>query len=245
MIRFLFAVAVAFAPAVAAEKLPPPRLFEANSADYEFSFGYPSEAVQIAKLKSIFEKELKKRQAELIKSAKEAKADALKNDYPYNAYQAGTAWETAADTAQILSLSGFFSGYSGGAHGNYGFASRVWDKKKGKLLKTSTDVFAKPAETLATMRKAYCEGLNAERRKKLGADWPSVDDGVFSNCPEFAELAIVFRADPGKAINRIAFVAAPYVAGSYVEGEYEVELPMTEALVAAIRPEYRGAFAAK
>lgn len=228
-----------------AQSKPAGRIVENNTADYEFSFGYPAEAVAIPKLQSLFEKEIKKEQAQLIKSATEAKADATKNDYPYNAYQSGTAWEVAGNTAQLLSLSGFFSSYTGGAHGNYGFGARMWDKKAKKLLKNSSDVFANPKTALSLIRQDYCNGLNAERKKKLGADWKADDDGVFSGCPEFADLAIVFRGDTGKAINRIAFIAAPYVAGSYAEGEYEVELPMTAKLVEAVKKGYRGAFGVK
>jgi Deacetylase PdaC len=221
------------------------RIVEATSDVYEFSFGYPAEAAAIPKLRALFEKELKTGQAALIKESTLAKADAAKGDYPYNSYQNGTAWEVAGNTAQLLSLSGFFSSYSGGAHGNYGFGSRIWDRKANKLLKASTNVFAKPATALAMLRDSYCNGLTSARRKKLGADWQPEDDGVFSQCPPFSDLAIVFKAETGKPMTEIAFIAAPYVAGSYAEGEYEVVLPITVKVLAAIKPNYRGSFAVK
>jgi hypothetical protein len=221
------------------------RIVEANTADYEFSFGYPAEAVAIPKLKSLFEKEIKKEQAQLIKSAIEAKADSAKNEYPYNAYQSGTAWEVAGNTGQLLSLSGFFSSYTGGAHGNYGFGARMWDKKAKRLLKNSFDVFANPKTALALLRQDYCTGLNTERKEKLGAEWTADEDSVFGKCPEFSELAIVFNGDKGKPMNRIAFIAGPYVAGSYAEGQYEVELPVTAKLVEAVKSQYRASFAVK
>lgn len=219
------------------------QIVEVTNDAYEFSFGYPAEAAAIPKLRALFEKELKTSQATLIKEATAAKADAAKSDYPYNAYQNGTAWEVAGNTPHLLSLSGFYSSYSGGAHGNYGFGSRIWDKKAKKLLKASSDVFSKPTAALALIRDDYCKGLNAARREKLGADWQPEEDGVFSQCPPFADLAIVFRGAAGKPISAIAFIAAPYVAGSYAEGEYEVELPITAKLLAAIKPAYRGSFA--
>jgi hypothetical protein len=244
-------IAVALLLAAASQPLlaqtPPAtaRMVVVDNSDYNFSFGYPAEAMAIPKLKAIMEKEIKKGQSELIKSATEAKADSKKTDYPYNAYKSGTIWEVAGDTAVLLSLEALYSSYSGGAHGNYGFGARIWDKKAKKLLKNSSDVFTNPKAALALVRQDYCNGLNAARREKLGADWKADDDSVFSGCPPFADLAIVFRGDKGKAMNRIAFIAAPYVAGSYAEGEYEVELPMTAKLIEAVKKGYRGAFVVK
>jgi len=43
-------------------------------------------------------------------------------------------------------------------------------------------------------------------------------------------------------IDQISFVASPYVAGPYVEGAYEIALPVTSAIIAALKPEYRSSF---
>ena len=40
-------------------------------------------------------------------------------------------------------------------------------------------------------------------------------------------------------------VVAPYAAGPYVEGDYEVTLPVTAKLLALVRPQYRKFFAVK
>ena len=37
----------------------------------------------------------------------------------------------------------------------------------------------------------------------------------------------------------------PYVAGPYVEGHYELDFPMTPAMLEAVKPAYRSAFSAK
>ena len=46
-----------------------------------------------------------------------------------------------------------------------------------------------------------------------------------------------------KTFDRIGFLIAPYEAGPYAEGSYEVTLPVTPAVLAAVKPEWRGAFA--
>ena len=50
---------------------------------------------------------------------------------------------------------------------------------------------------------------------------------------------------PGETrrFDRIGLLAAPYVAGAYAEGSYEVTLPVTPKVLAAVKPEYKAAFA--
>ncbi len=239
------AMLVCCANSVSAQEKPSAKIVEATTDEYEFSYGYPAEAAAIPKLKTYFEKQMAKDRAELIKSSKEAKADAVKNDYPFNGYQSGHVWEVAANTGQLLSLTGFHSSYTGGAHGNYGYSSMIWDKKASRFLKSSSDVFSKPAVALASLRSDYCKGLDNERRSKLGADWKADADSIFTGCPSFKELSVVFDGTTPSAINQITIIADPYIAGSYAEGDYQVSLPITAALIAAVKPKYRASFIAK
>ena len=43
--------------------------------------------------------------------------------------------------------------------------------------------------------------------------------------------------------NRIGILIGPYEAGPYAEGDYEVTLPATPEVLAAVKPPYRGVFA--
>jgi len=54
---------------------------------------------------------------------------------------------------------------------------------------------------------------------------------------------VLLGSSDRKAFNRIGLLAAPYVAGSYAEGTYEVTLPVTPAVLQAVKPEYKAAFA--
>ena len=48
--------------------------------------------------------------------------------------------------------------------------------------------------------------------------------------------------DGNGKLERLLLVADPYVAGPYVEGSYEIELPITGDLIAAIRSDFRENF---
>jgi hypothetical protein len=43
---------------------------------------------------------------------------------------------------------------------------------------------------------------------------------------------------------RIGILIGPYEAGPYAEGDYEITLPVTPEVLAAVKPEYRADFAA-
>ena len=45
-----------------------------------------------------------------------------------------------------------------------------------------------------------------------------------------------------KEPQRIGFLIAPYIAGPYVEGSYDVTLPVTPALLAKVKPGFRDSF---
>jgi hypothetical protein len=74
----------------------------------------------------------------------------------------------------------------------------------------------------------------------VGADCG--DDPTFP-CRAITELVVVPGSAGKLTFDRIGLLAAPYVAGSYGEGSYEVTLPVTAEMVAALKPEYRGYFA--
>jgi hypothetical protein len=54
---------------------------------------------------------------------------------------------------------------------------------------------------------------------------------------------VLLGSSDKQRFNRIGLIAAPYVAGSYAEGPYEITLPVTPAVLAAVKPEYKAAFA--
>jgi hypothetical protein len=151
-------------------------------------------------------------------------------------------WEVIADVPRFLVLSGSLYIYSGGAHGNTGFEALVWDRKAMKAF-DSRRLFRSRAALQAALGEGWCAGLKAERNARLGEEASAVMDAddIFP-CPPVADLQIFPASSDGQRFDRIDLLAAPYVAGSYAEGIYEVTLPVTPEVLAAVKPRYREAF---
>lgn len=157
----------------------------------------------------------------------------------------GKEWKVVADLPGWLSLSANTSAYTGGAHGGYGLESLVWDKTK-KVSKDAIKLFQSPAALDKALGPELCDALNREREKRRGMPVdPRSDDFGFSACQPVDQSTVLVGSSNGKTFDRITVWYGPYVAGSYAEGAYELDFPMTAEMVEAVRPEYRGAFSVK
>jgi len=148
-------------------------------------------------------------------------------------------WAVVADLPRYLSLSADIYFYTGGAHGNSGHDALVWDREAGAAIDPKA-MFRSEAALQDALGTAWCKALKTQRQKRLGADYS--DDGFFT-CPPIADLTLLPGSASKQAFDRIGLLAAPYVAGSYAEGTYEVTLPVTAKLLDAVKPEYKAAFA--
>jgi hypothetical protein len=143
-----------------------------------------------------------------------------------------------ADLPRFLSLSASFYEYSGGAHGNGAYDALVWDRRARAAI--DPKAMFNPAALQQALGAQWCARLKAERKERLGENYS--DDSVFP-CPAIKDLTVLVGSSDKRAFNRIGLLAAPYVAGSYAEGSYEVTLPVTAQVIAAVRPQYKAAFA--
>lgn len=207
--------------------------------DFLFEYAYPSAAGDIDTLGDLLDARLEKVRGDLATSSAEARRQAREDGFPYNKHSYQGAWSVVADLPAWLSLSHEFSTYSGGAHGNYGLQSLVWDKTARRAIR-AVDLFLSPAALEKALGTRFCDGLNAERKKK-GMELPA-DDSVFPKCPGVDEMTVLVGSSDKRHFNRLTFYAGPYVAGSYAEGAYEVNLNVDKAVIAAVKPEYRASF---
>jgi len=210
----------------------------------DFHASWPAGAASIPALDKRFRADAEKAFADLIKIAREDKAMRDKDGLEYHQLSSTTDYRLAGASERLLSLEGVVEGYTGGAHGSHGSMAVLFDKVLGQDI-GYTGLFVEPGRAFGSIAKAWCAGLDAERAKRRPADFEAAPDDPFSACPELDEIHVspVDENRDGR-FEALRIVADPYVAGPWAEGEYEVTLPVTAAMVAMFKPAYRSSFAA-
>ncbi|WP_394730930.1 PdaC/SigV domain-containing protein [Altererythrobacter sp. GH1-8] len=152
-------------------------------------------------------------------------------------------WQVVANLPRFLSLSNGWHTYTGGAHGIYGRGSLIWDRQSRQSLKPLEMFMSAEALDEAVGEKA-CAALNRQRSKRRGEPVPQ--DGEWPNQCVPVEDAVVFvGSSNGETFDRIGLYYGPYLAASYAEGDFEFTFPVTSAVIEAVKPEYRSAFAVR
>jgi hypothetical protein len=206
----------------------------------EFHYGWSAEAAAVPPLAKRFRAELDRVKAELLTSARADKTERGKQGFPFNGYSSSTEIKTAGQSARLLSLSVDVASFTGGAHGNYGMSGLLWDRQAQREIEVA-DLFAAPANMDRLLTQPWCDALNNARSAKR--EEPVGGDSMFDECPKLGEISIIPTDKDGNGkLERLMLVADPYVAGPYAEGDYEIDLPVTPDLIAAIRSEYRESF---
>lgn len=211
---------------------------------YEFDYSYPAQAAAIPALKAQLDADMARKKAEVLKDATEGKKDATENDYPFHPYSNSTEWKVVTDLPGWLSLSTLLGFYTGGAHPNYLFDALLWDKAAGRKVQ-AIDLFTSKAALAQALTKPFCAALAKERLKKRGEEFQGDGLSDFEKCVDPMAQTIILGSAGKQGFDRIGFLIPPYEAGPYAEGSYEVTLPVTPAVLAVVKPEYRSAFAAR
>ncbi|WP_235525119.1 MULTISPECIES: DUF4163 domain-containing protein [unclassified Sphingomonas] len=213
-----------------------------GTADYDFKYSYPAQAGRIAPLKAWLEADKAKLRTSTARDAAGDRRESKRGGFPFRKHDASREWQVVTDTPRFLSLSSVSYGYTGGAHGSTASGSMVWDKSVGKRLDPKT-VFVSNAALQAVVMPAWCKWMRAERDRRAGGPMPS--DGIFGKCPAVKDVTVLLGSSNGRAFDRIGVIADQYVVGSYAEGQYETTVPVSTAVLRAVKPEYRGAFAVR
>lgn len=224
-----------------ANSTPDARNVSVSTDDFEFAYAYPASAAAIPELRERLEKRLAEARSSLEKDAAEAKADAEANDFPYRAYSSMTKWEQVADIPGWLSMSAEYTSYTGGAHGNLGYGSMVWDKT-GKRWLEPEELFRSPVSLENAVASRFCAELDRQREKRRGQKVDKSNSDFFSDCPRIDELTVLLGSSNGQTFDRIGLIAAPYVAGPWAEGSYEITVPVNTSVMDAVKHEYETAF---
>lgn len=217
---------------------------EEKKDEYGFAYSYPAAAAAVPGLKAMLDHKLGSSRENLVSSASGAKREAAKDGYPYHAYERQTEWKVVTDLPGWLSLSATHYEYSGGAHGMTVFDTLVWDRRADAPRKP-LDMFTSQEALRTAVRAQFCDALDAERAKKRGEPVRRDSGDMFSECIDPAAQTLILGSSNKQTFDRIGFLVAPYEAGPYAEGSYEVTLPVTGKVMAALKPLYRNAFSMK
>lgn len=230
-------------PAPAAERpAPGAKAFsvEEETDLYGFKYEWSAEAAAMPQLVERFTSAMGKAKAELISGATEDRDERAKEDFPYHPHETQVSYETAGQSGRLLSLERNVYGFTGGAHGSSGSGSLLWDRKLDREVSIQ-DLLQPGQSWTGAIRQPFCVLLNREREERREA--PVRPDDIFGNCPEHKELTVLLKdTDNNGRFDKIMVIADQYVAGPYVEGSYEIPLPITAKMIGRLKPEYANSF---
>ena len=232
----VFVLALLAAPALPAPRVVPASdlLIRQSSPNIDWRWRVAPEAATAPAL-------LASMRATALKAAAKARTDAAgdaasakKAGFPFRAHNAITDWSLAADTPRLLALAGETYSFTGGAHGNTGFAARIWDKTAKRSIPIDA-LFSDWPRARDLIEPAFCKALLAEQTRRLGA--PPTSE--MNACPKLSEQPMVPWAGLGSHAVQLRVLVGPYVAGSYAEGSYMITMPWPDAARGLVKPGYR------
>ena len=212
--------------------------------DFLFEYSYPKQAGRIPELAELLDRKLEKTRAGLAAESATARKETRADGFPYNKHSTTVAWKVVAALPNWLSLSAQVSSYSGGAHGNYGFESLVWDINRKRAL-PAIDLFQSPEALNQALGDQLCAALQKERGKRRKKPVRKDSKDEFDQCVHLKDATVLVGSRGGEKFDRVGVQIGPYVAGPYAEGAYEFSFPVTPAVLATVKPEFRDAFAAR
>ncbi len=212
-----------------------------TGGDSGFEYTIPDEAAGLAMLTTQLEAE--QAQARAAFDEQVAEQERMRAEYPdAHSYETiyDQSWAVAGDHGRLLSLGSTIYRYDGGAHGNTAYDAKLWDREEDHGVDMPF-IFTDRYAAYSIIDRGYCERIGAMREER-GLE--QNDDDIFTRCPLLHEQTLVPGGEDGAPMTYIDVLVPPYVAGPYAAGPFEVRVPVTDALLDLLRPEYRDAFAA-
>lgn len=238
------ATATASSRATASASSSGARAVSEETDDFLFEYSYPKEAGRIPELAAMLDQRLDKARADLVSESSQARAEARSDGFPYNKHSSTVKWKTVAELPAWLSLSAEVSSYTGGAHGNYGFDSLVWSKQTAAAMEAIA-LFESPSALDRALGDKLCSALDKERAKRRGADAGETTIEEFDKCVPVKDATVLVGSRGRRKFDRLTVEYGPYAAGPYAEGAYVLDFPVDRAVLGAVKPEFKDAFAAR
>lgn len=228
---------------VAASTMAKPFLTQQKSEALDFTYGYSAQAANIAELASHLDGQARQQLREAEKAAGDDMANSKANNFPLRQHSFAQTWQTVTQTPRFLSLSSDIETYTGGAHGMVNFDTLLWDRQQAKVM-DPLDIFTSKAAYDSAVTKDFCDGIRAAKKAK-GIEPNEAADGMFESCPKASEQTLWLGSSDGQKFDRLTIGITAYLVGPYSEGNYRIDVPMSAALVRAVKPEYAAFVRAK
>ena len=78
----------------------------------------------------------------------------------------------------------------------------------------------------------------SRKRRMFDIEMPDEADSPFAKCPPASAQTIWLGSSDGRYLDRLTIAIAPYEIGPYAEGSYKINVPMSGALVGALKKEF-------
>lgn len=203
---------------------------------FEFAYSYPKEAAELPRLAAWLDSDRATKRDALAAESQRDRTLAQKEGFPYRPHSHLQEWQRVTSTPRFLSLSSEIGTYTGGAHGMTNFDTLIWDRNTATRLKP-LDLFTSGEAFDAAIRDDFCAAIKRAKAAK-GIQPPEEPDSVFAQCPPASAQTVWLGSSDGRYVDRLTIAIAPYEIGPFAEGPYRVNVPVMQALVRAVKPEY-------
>lgn len=212
------------------------------SRDYVFHADLPAEAARIPALKRRFEADFRRTERAMATLAREQGTDRAEVKLPpMVALTHSQSTDVTGSNDRFLSLLTQVDIYTGGAHGETGYAPLLWDRTAGR----ESPIASLFADGMAALQGPWCHALDDLREARTEGAWKRNSGGKYLgmwDCPALDTLAVAPLGEAGQPFDRIRLTAAAYLAGPFSDGSWTVTFPVTADVLALLKPEYRSAF---
>jgi hypothetical protein len=202
---------------------------------YAFAVTYPQAAAEIPPLFRQIRAQAAADEASLRREADAAWARRQRDGGEPPLFSPDQAWEVDAALPELVAASAAATIYTGGAHEGIGYRVILLDRRTGRRLALQ-DLFASP-RGMRALARAFCHALTNEFRVRRD------DQAAMPRCPAPAGQPVTLVCGERGRIDSLRALLNPYVVGSWAEGPYEIDFPVTAEMLAALKPRYRPAFA--
>ena len=228
--RYRMAMVLLAALLLAAQ--PAPFRHAERSELLEFRYAWPAEVEAVPALRAMLRRRMEAARARALADARETRASSREARVAFHTELYDEAWSVETANGRFLSLTADLHTDNNGARPNRDFEALIWDRARGRATSVHTLL---GAAALARLSPRYCAALNAQLSAH-GAEPPN-------SCPPLADRVLAFSdRDHDGRFDALHVLIAPYVAASYADGSFVVDVPFARGDLEALAPADRAAF---